>query len=204
MDWHTFGLFLLTNFVLSLTPGPAVLLVTSHAASNRWRQSQFSVLGIMGGNTIYCLLSAFGLGVLFVRFPTLVVTVKGIGALYLVYLGVRGLLLAEAPLAVGGTAPTAPAAVLFREALTLQLSNPKSVLFFCALLPQFANVEGPATLSMLVLGACAIALEYPVLTAYSVLGAQVRRLAGSPTALHTLNVAAAGLLLVAAGRVATL
>ncbi|HWJ94140.1 MAG TPA: LysE family translocator [Telluria sp.] len=204
MDWNAFGLFLLTNFVLSLTPGPAVLLVTGHAAANGWRRSQSSVLGIMSGNAAYCLLSAFGLGALFVRFPALVGVVKGVGAAYLVFIGVRALLLAGEPLATGDDQACARPVVLYRQALALQLSNPKSVLFFCALLPQFVNMEGPSTLAMLVLGACAIVLEYPVLTAYSILGAQARRLAGSPTALHTLNVLAAGLLLLAAGRVAAL
>lgn len=204
MSWHAFGLFLMTNFVMSLTPGPAVLLVTSHAAANGCRRSQSSVLGIMAGNTTYCLLSAFGLGVLFTREPQAVDIVKGVGALYLVYLGLRMLMEAEKPLVMPGARPVARPAALFRQALLLQLSNPKSVLFFCALLPQFVNTNEAGVLPMLVLGFCAIILEYPVLTAYSMLGAQAGRLASSPVAVHSVNVLAGGLLLVAAGRVAAL
>jgi homoserine/homoserine lactone efflux protein len=204
MNWHAFGIFLLTNMVLSLTPGPAVLLVTAHAASNGWRRSQFSVLGIMSGNAIYCLLSALGLGVLFVRAPALAGVVKGIGAAWLVYIGLRALMTADRPLVLAGARPVAPPFTLYRQALALQLSNPKSVLFFCALLPQFVTGSGPTLWPMLALGASAIVLEYPVLTAYSMLGAQARRLASTPYAVHSLNVLSAGLLLLAAGHVAAL
>jgi threonine/homoserine/homoserine lactone efflux protein len=201
MNWHAFGFFLLTNLVLSLTPGPAVLLVTGHAAANGWQRAQASVYGIMSGNTVYCLLSALGLGVLFVRAPMLVSVVKGIGAAYLAYIGIRALLNADKPLVLDKAGPAAPAPALYRQALVLQLSNPKSVLFFCALLPQFVSGKGDTVWPMLALGFAAIVLEYPVLTAYSMLGAQARRLASSPYALHTLNVLSAGLLLLAAGRV---
>jgi threonine/homoserine/homoserine lactone efflux protein len=200
MDWHAFAFFLLTNLVLSLTPGPAVLLVTGHAASNGWRRAQASVLGIMSGNATYCLLSAFGLGMLFLHAPLLVNVVKITGAAYLAFIAVRALVNANKPLVVSGVAPVARPSVLYRQALVLQLSNPKSVLFFCALLPQFI-ARGQGVWQMLVLGFCAIVLEYPVLTAYSILGAQLGRLAASRSAVRSLNVLSAGLLLLAAGRV---
>jgi threonine/homoserine/homoserine lactone efflux protein len=200
MDWHAFAFFLLTNLVLSLTPGPAVLLVTGHAASNGWRRAQASVLGIMSGNATYCLLSAFGLGMLFLRAPLLVDAVKIAGAAYLAFIAIRALVNANTPLVMSGVAPVAPASMLYRQALVLQLSNPKSVLFFCALLPQFV-ARGQGVWQMLVLGFCAIVLEYPVLTAYSMLGAQLGRLAASRRAVRSLNMLSAGLLLLAAGRV---
>jgi threonine/homoserine/homoserine lactone efflux protein len=200
MDWHAFAFFLLTNLVLSLTPGPAVLLVTGHAASNGWRRAQASVLGIMSGNATYCLLSAFGLGMLFLHVPLLVDAVKIAGAAYLAFIAIRALVNANQPLVTGGVAPVAPASMLYRQALVLQLSNPKSVLFFCALLPQFV-ARGQGVWQMLVLGFCAIVLEYPVLTAYSMLGAQLGRLAASRRAVRSLNLLSAGLLLLAAGRV---
>jgi threonine/homoserine/homoserine lactone efflux protein len=200
MDWHAFAFFLLTNLVLSLTPGPAVLLVTGHAASNGWRRAQASVLGIMSGNATYCLLSAFGLGMLFLHVPLLVDAVKIAGAAYLAFIAIRALANANQPLVMSGVAPVAPASVLYRQALVLQLSNPKSVLFFCALLPQFV-ARGQGVGQMLVLGFCAIVLEYPVLTAYSMLGAQLGRLAASRRAVRSLNLLSAGLLLLAAGRV---
>ncbi len=203
MDWKTLGLFLMTNFILGITPGPAVMLVTGHSLANGWRRSQFSVLGIMSGNAAYCLLSAMGLGVLFVRVPMLVGVVKGIGALYLVWIGLRSLLRAEQSLQLGSAAQASPGA-LYRQALILQLSNPKSVLFFCALLPQFVAPGEAGVWPLLALGFAAIALEYPVLCAYCALGAQAARLIASPSAVHTLNVLSGALLIAAAGRVASL
>jgi homoserine/homoserine lactone efflux protein len=204
MDWHTCGLFLTTNFILSLTPGPAVVLVTSHALANGWRRSQPSVLGIMSGNASYCVLSALGLGVLFVQMPVLVSVVKGVGALYLVGIGLRSLMNSESALTFATARAGAPRAMLYRQALVLQLSNPKSVLFFCALLPQFVAGGPSSAWQMLGLGFAAIMLEYPVLTAYSMLGGRAQRLVATPFALHSLNVLAGALLIVAAARVAVL
>jgi threonine/homoserine/homoserine lactone efflux protein len=204
MDWHAFAFFLLTNLVLSLTPGPAVLLVTGHAASNGWRRAQASVLGIMSGNATYCLLSAFGLGMLFLHVPLLVDAVKIAGAAYLAFIAIRALANANQPLVMSGAAPVAPAPMLYRQALVLQLSNPKSVLFFCALLPQFVEPGNQAMWPMLALGFSAILLEYPVLCAYTALGAQATRLTSSPRAVRGLNVLSGGLLVLAAARVAAL
>lgn len=205
MSWHTLGIFLMTNFVLSITPGPAVMLVTSHSLVNGWRRAQWSVLGILSGNALYCMLSAFGLGTLFTHAPALVGIVKGVGALYLAWIGLRALMGSEnSPLRSGSGGGDEAPGVLYRQALLLQLSNPKSVLFFCALLPQFAPAESPALLPMLVLGFSAILLEYPVLCAYTALGAQATRLASSPRALHVLRILSGTLLLAAAGRVASL
>lgn len=203
MSWHTLGIFLMTNFVLNITPGPAVMLVTSHSLVNGWRRAQFSVLGILSGNALYCLLSAFGLGTLFMRAPALVGIVKGVGALYLAWIGLRALMSSESSPLRATSRGEAPLA-LYRQALLLQLSNPKSVLFFCALLPQFAPAGAPALLSMLVLGFSAILLEYPVLCAYTALGAQATRLTASPRSMHVLRILSGTLLLAAAGRVASL
>lgn len=204
MNWHTFGLFLMTNLVLSLTPGPAVMLVTGHALANGWRRSQASVLGIMSGNTIYCLLSALGLGVLFVRAPMLADAVKFAGAAYLVWIGARAIFSSGAKLALNSGLPNARPLALYRQALVLQLSNPKSVLFFCALLPQFVEPGTASVWPMLALGFSAIMLEYPVLCAYTALGAQATRLTSSPRAVRGLNMLSGGLLMLAAARVAAL
>lgn len=204
MNWHTFAAFLMTNLVLSVTPGPAVMLVTGHALANGWRRSQASVLGIMSGNTIYCLLSALGLGVLFTRAPMLVGIVKFAGAAYLVWIGARAMFSRGARLALASGLPNARPWPLYRQALVLQLSNPKSVLFFCALLPQFADPGTASAWPLLALGFSAIVLEYPVLCAYTALGAQATRLTSSPRAMRGLNVLSGGMLMLAAARVAAL
>lgn len=202
MNWHAFAAFLMTNLVLSVTPGPAVMLVTGHALANGWRRSQASVLGIMSGNTIYCLLSALGLGVLFMRAPWLAGAVKLAGAAWLVWIGLRAVFSRGGQLSLNSGPPNVRPWPLYRQALALQLSNPKSVLFFCALLPQFVEPGAQALWPMLALGFSAIVLEYPVLCAYAALGAQATRLTSSPRAVRGLNVVSGGLLMLAAARVA--
>lgn len=161
--------FVFTNLALNVTPGPAVIQVTSHAYSQGWRRAQLSVLGILCGNALYCLLSAAGLGALLMKWPQVYQVLRYAGALYLVWLALKRLWHTSQRAADGTGAQTiASRPALFHESLLLQLSNPKSLLFFCALLPVFiGTTDGSGGWAILLLGLLAIALEYPVLLGYT-------------------------------------
>ena len=81
--------FALTEFVLSLTPGPAVLLVISQAVTGGFRASARGALGIISGNAFYFGLSALGVGALLVASEPLFQLIRILGALYLVWIGIR-------------------------------------------------------------------------------------------------------------------
>jgi len=201
MDWKLYWLFLTTNFFLCLTPGPAVMLVTGRAMTVGMARGQASVLGILAGNLFYCVVSAVGLGALFLASPLAISAVKYAGGAYLLYIGLRTLFSRSERLRFTAIGRQESAPALFRQAVLLQLSNPKSILFFGALLPQFVGAGWPSYAQMLVLGVSAIALEYPILTAYSALGAQLNRLQ-SPAAVRAIHLASGLLLVAVAVRVA--
>jgi homoserine/homoserine lactone efflux protein len=144
MNWTLWWLFVPTETALCLTPGPAVLLVLATALRRGATRSIFSNLGILSANTTYFALSATSVGALLLTSYRIFFLVKWIGAGYLVYLGLKALL-AKSPVLAGPPDQLGrdrSAARLFLDGFLLQISNPKALVFFAALLPQFIDARG--------------------------------------------------------------
>lgn len=196
--------FATTTFLMNITPGPAVMQVVGHSMSHGWRATQASILGIFAANALYCALAVLGLGATILAAPSLFELIKWCSAGYLGWLGLKAVRAAVR----GGAAPlpstsSAGPTTLFRQSFVLQGANPKSVLYFCTLLPVFAGEAEGAPLRIAVLGLVATLMEYPVLLGYSLLAARASawlRGAGRPRLLDGLSGAA---LLGAAGTVAS-
>ena len=156
--------FAAMDVVLCFTPGPAVLLIVSQAMKRGFRRSLRGALGICTGNGIYFVLSAAGLGALLVASRTVFEVIKWIGAGYLIFMGLRMILTKKEEV------PDEPRVAArddsFRQALFVQLANPKAVVFFTALLPQFIDPKGPIALQFFVLGVISTVIEFPVLAIY--------------------------------------
>ena len=157
--------FAAMDLVLCFTPGPAVLLIVSQAMKRGFRRSLRGALGICTGNGIYFVLSAAGLGALLVASRTVFEVIKWIGAGYLIFMGLRMILAKKADVPEEEQQVTARDDS-FRQALFVQLANPKAVVFFTALLPQFIDPKGPIALQFFVLGVISTVIEFPVLAIY--------------------------------------
>jgi threonine/homoserine/homoserine lactone efflux protein len=136
-----FSAFLAASFLLAVTPGPGVLYIVARTLAEGRRAGFASVLGIALGNLGNALAAAVGLSALLKVAPVAWIGLKYAGALYLAYLGLRALYRARA--VVSATAPPpAPPAHIFKEALIVALTNPKTALFFAAFLPRFTEPPG--------------------------------------------------------------
>ena len=167
MTLTTILLFALTELALSLSPGPAVFLVVSQGMKAGFKGSLRGTLGILTGELIFFTLSALGLGALLVASQTLFTGVKWLGAAYLVYLGLKLILGSFRRVKTAqDTLQKAPRVKFYRQGLMMQLANPKAILFFTALLPQFIRPESPATYQFLVLGSVSILVQGSALFAY--------------------------------------
>ena len=170
MDLKLLLIFAVTELLLSMTPGPAVLLVVSQGMRFGFASSIRGTLGILTGNAIYFALSAAGLGALLVASARLFEIIKWAGAAYLVYVGLRMLISkGEAQAVVDKSGLSRRGLRLFSQGLITQLSNPKAVVFFTALLPQFVSPGAHVFEQFLVLGLTSITVEFPVLLAYGVI-----------------------------------
>ncbi len=198
MHWETYLLFIVTTAVVCLTPGPAALLVVAQAISNGLRRSYWAIAGIAVGNAIYFALSATGIAALIVASNTLFSIVKWVGVAYLFYLGISAIrskasaltVSADPEQSVGG--PRA-----FWQAVVVELSNPKALLYFVALLPQFIDPTRPVGMQLLVFGVTCIALDTAAYTLYAWVGSKSRRFTANEKFVTVSNRAAGGLLMLA-------
>ncbi len=171
MAWDILILFAVTETALCLTPGPAVLLVVGHATRHGWKKAVYGALGIIAGNTVYFGMSAAGVATLVSSSDSIFLTVKVLGMIYLVYEGIRMWRAAHA--SVGNdTMERTSRSKLFFHGLVLQWSNPKAILFFAALLPQFIDPHRSVPLQCVLLGVTSVVIEFPILVGYAWLAHQ--------------------------------
>jgi homoserine/homoserine lactone efflux protein len=170
MTFKTWLLFLVMETALSLSPGPAVFYVVSQGARGALRRSAPAALGIIAANAIYFSLSATSLGAIIAASARFFAIAKWAGATYLIYLGVKALRSAGSSHAVdlGVSSPVEKGdrRRVFLGALTLQLANPKALLFFLALLPQFIDPTRAVVPQMLILAATSMLPEFCILVSY--------------------------------------
>lgn len=199
MKWEVWLLFVVTEAVLSMTPGPAVLYVLSQAIKRGPGKSVWASWGILGANAMYFALSATSLGAVIVASYKLFFLIKWLGAAYLVYLGVSSFFgkssIVSLPEA-GSSSGSGPR--ILRDGFFLQGANPKALLFFTAILPQFIDARQSVAFQILILGVSSILVEFAILFTYGQLAGRVVASARDPRFERITN-RIAGSLLIAAG-----
>jgi homoserine/homoserine lactone efflux protein len=177
MTLETWLLFCVTETVLCFIPGPAVLFVVSTALRRGFESASIAAAGILAGNTFYFALSATGIAAVIVASHAVFGALKWAGAAYLVWLGLRMLLARAAMPPAEPPRADAGANRVFRRAFIVQAANPKALVFFVALLPQFINPAGSVPWQILVLGSSSVVIEFTVLSLYAALAARARAMA---------------------------
>ncbi|MEM7067660.1 MAG: LysE family translocator [Pseudomonadota bacterium] len=182
MDLETLSVFILTETLLSLSPGPAVILVLGLSVRYGFKIGFGATLGILATNAVYFTLAALGVGAMILASATLFTIIKWIGAAYLAYLGFHMLVpfirswranragdgqvidVKEASRSVRHESNSFLRS--FVKGFVLQASNPKNIAFFVAILPQFITPGENVPQQMLILGIASVTLELPILVVY--------------------------------------
>ena len=200
----TFGLYVLTEAALSLSPGPAVMMVVAYGLAQGARRSMFATLGILSANTLYFAVSATGLGALIAASHDVFAVIQWAGAAYLAWLGLSALLGRPSALTVSAVAAGQGSAWrVYVGGLALQLANPKTLLFFVAILPQFVNPVGNVAYQMVWFAAGSVIPEFFILAGYGVLAGKASRIATQPRFARVTDRVAGTLMLGAAALVAS-
>jgi threonine/homoserine/homoserine lactone efflux protein len=175
--------------VLVISPGATMAVVLETAIAHGRTAALATVAGVNSGNSTLALTSAFGMALLFARWPWALQAVKVAGACYLTFLGVRGLwravtntlVLGVRPGALGGRSPVTVSPALgafFARGVATNLLNPPVVLFYMTLLPQFISLNDPFFARFLVLAATHIVMSLAWLSVYAItIGTLSERLA---------------------------
>ena len=166
MSLRIWLLFCATDTVLCLTPGPAVLLVVSQAISCGTWSGLAATLGILTTNAIYFAISATGVGALIVGSWRVFTIVKWLGAIYLVWMGARMILTKPVDVTSSALARDSSTHGAFSLGVLTQGANPKALIFFTAILPQFVDPAAPIVPQIVILGISSLVIELVVLSAY--------------------------------------
>ena len=140
MNIETWSLFFVAYLVITLAPGPNVLFVVKNALRHGYREALFSIFGNLSCQLLIVVLVAAGAGELLAQSPAVFFALKIVGGCYLIYLGVSGLLakkktVAKSVIEQGVTKPSGFA--IYKKGFLVSASNPKTVIFLSAFLPQF-------------------------------------------------------------------
>lgn len=166
--------FLAVSAVVVVTPGVDMALVTKNALLHGRTAARATALGVNLGIFIWSLSAALGLAAVIAASAVAFTAIKLVGALYLVYLGVRALLGSHEPALVPARGNA------FRQGLASNLLNPKIAVFFTSLLPQFVDADHAQPQDLLLLGVLFNLLGVIWLLAYAELAARGRNLLGRP------------------------
>jgi threonine/homoserine/homoserine lactone efflux protein len=176
--WLLFSALVLTVIVM---PGPAVALCISHGVSHGRVKSLATVTGLILSSVVLVALSMAGLGAILTASGTLFNIVKFAGAAYLIYLGIK-MWRSRPALSSETTSPdTVPAKAttnfgsLLRTGFLVGISNPKDLLFFGALFPQFISPVTPLMPQVIIMTTTWCAVAFSVMAAYVALGAGMAR-----------------------------
>lgn len=203
MSLSTWLLYVAAVFVLTVTPGPSVLMAVSTSVRQGWRRAMVSTLGSTSAIVGLMTLSALGLGTLLATSETLFNALKWAGAAYLAWLGISALRAPDTAIAVGGGAEAGSTGRLFMQGFWVGASNPKALLFFGALFPQFIDASAPQVPQFLILGLTFVFFELVWLTAYALGAARARHWLEQPHRARQFNRLTGGVFLLAAGLLAT-
>lgn len=161
----TFVAFLVASVVLAVTPGPGVVYIVTQTLGQGRKAGLASIGGIAVGNLGNATAASVGLAAVFAVSSTAFVAVKLAGAAYLVFLGIRALR-TKATIGNGVRANRTSPVRLFRDGFFVALLNPKTALFFAALLPQFINPSASPLRQSVVLGCVFVSIAMCTDTIY--------------------------------------
>jgi homoserine/homoserine lactone efflux protein len=154
MNWHLFSAFLVIAVVLYITPGPIVTLVVTTGARSGIRAALITVTGGVMGNAVLLACIAFGLSWILERSAEVFEVLRWVGAAYLMWLGIQAWRRADSADEIAQ-----PGDHLYAwRGFIVAITNPKTIAFFTAFLPQFVDPALPADRQLLVMCVTSVVL----------------------------------------------
>ncbi len=187
MELSVWITYLIATLILSVTPGPGVFSSISSGLHHGFRLGVWNGVGMQGANVLLVAVVSLGLGALLLASETLFATVKWLGVAYLIYLGVVTWRAPAKGFEEGRDDGETTARGVFMRGFWVNATNPKGIIFFAAILPQFIDVARPQALQYTILAATTFAVDLVVMMGYTALAAKVLRVMRDPARLRWVN-----------------
>ena len=166
MTLETWLAYVATVLLFMSTPGPSQLLMMSVAMSNGFRRSLANAAGDLSANALQMTLAGLGLAGVLMASGHGFAAVKWLGVAWLVWMGVRQIRASFSRTAAAGrTAPATPSR-LWLGGFVTSAANPKAIVFFAALFPQFIDPARPVPAQLATLGATYLVIDGAFLAGY--------------------------------------
>jgi len=183
--------FLGVVLVATISPGPAVFLALKNGARHNYLKALFGVLGNITALLLFASLSALGLGAILLASPKLFLVIKLVGSVYLCYLGVKLWWARATPHTSSTDEPSTPSVTsnltVYQEGLLVGVTNPKTIIFFGALFPQFISIEQGFILQFSILALTIAFFSFLFLALYTALSSSVREFLNRPSVMKVFN-----------------
>jgi threonine/homoserine/homoserine lactone efflux protein len=202
VDPARFATFLGVMAVMAVTPGPANVFAIATGAEKGKAAALTAVAGMNLATLVWFAAAALGLGGFILAFPRAFHLVALAGAAYVAWLGVKSLLAARQD--GGALAPSRfkPGRSALRDGFTVQISNPKAVLFFTAVLPPFLDPHRPLPAQLAAFACATIGFDLISMGAYGLGGAALAARMTEPGFRKVFQIGVGLLLLTAAALMA--
>lgn len=188
MDLSVWLAYLVATIILSITPGPGVFSSLAAGISHGFRRGMCNAFGMQIANFLLMAVVAVGLGAILLASEALFTAVKWAGVAYLIWLGV---VTWRAPVRVA-YAPVerqslASARDVFLRGFLVNITNPKGIIFYVAVLPQFIDIARPQFVQYAILGVTTLIVDLVVMAGYVALAARVLAVMRDPDHLRWVN-----------------
>ena len=206
LNTSLFSLFLITSALTVATPGPGVLMSLTSSIRYGLRTAVYVILGTATGTVVMAAISSTGLGILIATSPAAYEVIKGLGALYMVYLGVR--LFRAKPFSFDLAVKEKEVKIsvlqkgsLWLQGVTLQMTNPMLIMFFVSLFPQFIDHELAFVPQVCLMTVTYFCIVFVIHCGYGWIASNFRRLLSTPKAAKVINCVGGAFFLFLAARV---
>jgi homoserine/homoserine lactone efflux protein len=187
MDLSVWITYLIATIILSLSPGPGVFSSISSGLHHGFRLGLWNGVGMQVANMILVAIVSLGLGAILLASETLFTAVKWAGVIYLVYLGIVTWRSGAARFEEDQDDNAHTAREVFMRGFFVNLTNPKGIIFFAAILPQFIDVARPQMLQYMIFAGTTFTADLVIMMGYTALAAKVLRVMRDERHLRWVN-----------------
>ena len=187
MELSVWVTYFIATIVLCVSPGPGVFSSISAGLHHGFRLGMWNGVGMQAASFLVVLLVCGGLGALLLASETLFTAVKWAGVAYLIYLGIVTWRAPARGFEEDRTDHETTARGVFMRGFWVNITNPKGIIFFAAVLPQFIDVARPQLPQYAILASTTFAVDLVVMMAYTALAAKVLRVMKDESRLRWVN-----------------